>query len=153
MGDEFDDFVKDLQDQIFDETRAVYGEVAFQRWLNPLYMGAMEGPDGYGRVTGTCGDTMEIFLRFEEDKVKEATFRTDGCGSSTICGSFAAELAQGKTPDEVTEISGEAILNVLGGLPEEDRHCAFLAAETLQTALDDYMRKRRRPGNPEEPSP
>lgn len=33
------------------------------------------------------------------------------------------------------------ILEVLGGLPEEDRHCALLAAETLQAALDDYMRK------------
>ena len=153
MDDEFDDFVKGLQTQIFEETRAAYGEIAFQRWRNPLYMGAMEDPDGYGRVTGTCGDTMEIFLRFEGDKVKEAAFRTDGCGSSTICGSFAAELALGKSPDEVTDVTGEAILRVLGGLPEEDRHCAFLAAETLHTALDDYMRKRRRPGNPEEPSP
>jgi nitrogen fixation NifU-like protein len=144
VDDEFDDFVKGLQNQIFDETRAAYGEVAFQRWLKPLYMGAMEDPDGYGRVTGTCGDTMEIFLRFERDKVKKATFQTDGCGSSTICGSFAAELARGKTPDEVTEITGEAILNVLGGLPEEDRHCAFLAADTLHEALDDYMRKQRK---------
>jgi len=149
MDDEFDDFVKGLQNQIFDETRAAYGEVAFQRWLKPLYMGAIEDPDGYGRVTGTCGDTMEIFLKFEKDKVKEATFKTDGCGSSAICGSFAVELAHGKTPDEVAEITGEKIIHVLGGLPEEDRHCSFLAAETLQTALDDYMRKQRRqkPGN------
>lgn len=144
MSDEFDDFVKNLQNQIFDETKAAYGEVAFQRWLEPLYMGAMEDPDGYGRVTGTCGDTMEIFLRFENQKVKEAAFRTDGCGASTICGSFAAELSHGKTPDQVTEITGEAILDVLGGLPEEDRHCAFLAAEALQEALDHYMRKQRR---------
>jgi nitrogen fixation NifU-like protein len=144
MGDEFDDFVKGLQNQIFDETRAAYGEVAFQRWLKPLYVGAIEDPDGYGRVTGTCGDTMEIFLQFERERVKKATFQTDGCGSSTICGSFAAELARGKTPDEVTEITGEAILNVLGGLPKEDQHCAFLATETLQKALDHYMRKQRR---------
>lgn len=144
MDDEFDDFVKDLQNQIFDETRAAYGEVAFQRWLKPLYMGSLKDPDGYGRVTGTCGDTMEVFLRFERDKVREASFQTDGCGSSAVCGSFAAELARGKTPDEITEITGEEILRVLGGLPEEDRHCAFLAAETLQAALENYMRGRRR---------
>lgn len=141
MVEHFDDFVKDLQNQIFDEARAAYGEVAFQRWLKPLYMGGIRDADGYGRVTGRCGDTMEIFLRFETDRVKEATFRTDGCGSSTVCGSFAAELSLGKNPDEVAEISGETILKVLGGLPEEDRHCAFLAAETLQVALDDYLRK------------
>jgi nitrogen fixation protein NifU and related proteins len=141
MADDFDNFVKDLQNRIFDEARTAYGEIAFQRWLNPLYMGAIEDADGYGRVTGTCGDTMEIFLKIEEERVKEATFRTDGCSSSTVCGSFAAELSLGKNPDEVVEISGETILEILGGLPEEDRHCAFLAAETLQVALDDYFRK------------
>ena len=119
-------------------------QVAYERWLRPQYTGVMDHPDGYGHVAGSCGDRIEIFLRFEEDKVKEATFRTDGCGSSLVCGSFAAELALGKTPDEVAEISDETVLETLGGLPEEDRHCAFLAADTLQAALDDYMRKQRR---------
>jgi nitrogen fixation NifU-like protein len=149
MADEFDDFARALQDQIYEETRKAYGQVAFQRWLKPLYVGVMPNPEGYGRVTGTCRDTMEIFLRFEKDRVIEATFQTDGCGSSTVCGSFAAELAHGRSPDEIAEITGEMILDVLGGLPEEERHCAFLAAETLQEALDDYMRKHRRRDNPE----
>jgi nitrogen fixation NifU-like protein len=82
---------------------------------------------------------MEIFLRLEGDRVKEASFFTDGCGSSTVCGSFAAELALGRTPDELIDITGERILEILGGLPEEDRHCAFLAAEALQEALNAYM--------------
>lgn len=139
MTDDFDDFVKDLQDQIFEETKTAYGEVAFQRWLKPRYMGRIDLADGYGRVTGSCGDTIEIFLRFEKGKVKQASFQTDGCGSSTVCGSFAAELAMGKTPDEVADIRGETILEVLGGLPEEDRHCAFLAADALQESLHNFM--------------
>ena len=92
MSDDFDDFVKNLQNQIFEETRAAWGDVAFDRWRKPLYMGTMDNPDGYGRVTGSCGDTMKIFLKFENDRVKEATFQTNGCGSSIVCGSFAAEL-------------------------------------------------------------
>jgi nitrogen fixation protein NifU and related proteins len=147
MADNLDEIARALQDQIYAETRAAYGQPAFERWLKPLYVGVMPNPEGYGRVKGTCGDTMEIFLRFEKGRVKAAAFRTDGCGSSTVCGSFAAELAHGRSPDEVTEITGEMILGVLGGLPEEDRHCAFLAAETLQEALGDYMRKQR--DNPE----
>jgi nitrogen fixation protein NifU and related proteins len=94
--------------------------VAYERWLKPLYMGGMRVPDGYGRITGTCGDTMEIFLRFERGRIKEANFKTDGCGSSTVCGSFAAELAHGKSPDELAEITGEVILKVLGGLPRKN---------------------------------
>ena len=144
MTDSIVDFIKELQRQIHEETREAYGQVAFERWLRPQYMGVIDNPDGYGHVAGSCGDRMEIFLRFEQDKVKEASFRTDGCGSSVVCGSFAAELALGKNPDELAEISGETIVKVLGGLPEEDRHCAFLAADTLQEALDDYMRKQRR---------
>jgi len=144
MTDSLNDFIKEIQNQIHEEMRETYGQVVFERWLRPQYMGVIDNPDGYGHVAGSCGDRMEIFLRFEEDKVKDATFRTDGCGSSVVCGSFAAELALGKIPDEVAEISGETILEVLGGLPEEDRHCALLAAETLQEALDDYMRKQPR---------
>lgn len=137
--DELDDFVEKMQAKIFEETRGTYGEIAFQRWLNILYMGPMDNPDGYARVTGTCGDTMEVFLRFENDRVKEASFITDGCGGSAVCGSFAAELAIGKTPDELTEVTGEEILKVLGRFPKEDHHCCFLAANTLQEALNDYM--------------
>jgi nitrogen fixation NifU-like protein len=142
MSSELDDFVQDLQNRIYDETKEAYGDVAFERWLNPLYMGPIDNPDGHGRVTGSCGDTMQIFLKFENDRIKEASFQTDGCGSSTVCGSFAAEMALGKNPDEITEITGEKILEKLGGLPKEEEHCAFLSAETLQEALHEYMLKQ-----------
>ncbi|MBN2059792.1 MAG: iron-sulfur cluster assembly scaffold protein [Deltaproteobacteria bacterium] len=147
MYDEFDDFARELQDQIYRETRKAYGQVAFDRWLKPLFIGVMSDPDGYARVTGACGDTMEIFLRFERDRVKEASFQTDGCGPSIVCGSIAAELAHGRNPDELAEITGEMILDVLSGLPEENQHCAFLAAETLQGALDDHMRRQLEKSN------
>ena len=144
MSEDFDNFVEDLQNQIFEETRASYGNVAFQRWLKPLYMGGLNSPDGYGRVTGSCGDTMQIFLKFENNKVQKASFQTDGCGSSAVCGSFAAELSRGNNPDEILEITGESILKKTGGLPKEDEHCAFLAADALQEALNDYMIKQKR---------
>jgi nitrogen fixation NifU-like protein len=142
MSENFDNFVKDLQNKIFEQTRADYGDVAFQRWLKPLYMGSMDNPDGYGRITGSCGDTMQIFLKFENEKVKAALFQTDGCGSSAVCGSFAAELALGKNPDEIMDITGESILKKLVRFPEEDKHCAFLSAEALQDAVNDYMMKQ-----------
>lgn len=142
MSDHLDDFIDNLQDQIFNEARAAYGETGFNRWRNPLYAGVMNDADGYGRVTGSCGDTMEIFLKFDKNRVIKASFRTDGCGSSTICGSFAAEMALSKTPDELSEITGQKILETLKVFPEEDKHCAFLAAETLRESLHDFMKKQ-----------
>ena len=144
MSKELDDFVENLQNEIFEETRAAYGDIAFERWLKPVCMGLMDNPDGYRCVTGSCGDTMQIFLKFENGQVKDASFLTDGCGSSAVCGSFAAEMAIGKSPDEVLDITGESILQRVGGLPEEDKHCAFLSADALQEALHDYMIKPER---------
>lgn len=140
---DFDDFVNDLQNRIFDEAKEAYGEEGFQRWRNPLYNGRMASPDGYARVTGKCGDTMEIYLKFENNRVKDASYVTDGCASSAICGSFAAQLSIGKDPDELAEITGESVIKKIGRLPEEDRHCASLAAETVQEALSNYMSGRR----------
>jgi len=141
MTDKLDDFVRDLQNEIFGDTIKAYGQKGFDRWNNPLYMKSMDNPDGYACITGPCGDTMKIYLKFEKGVVKEATFQTDGCGSSMICGSFAAELALGKKPAELHVITQETIINTIGRLPEEDRHCALLAANTLHEAADSYLHK------------
>ena len=142
MVDTLDDFVHDIKEQIYQETKEAYGEIAYQRWLNPLFKGPMKDPDGYARSVGACGDAMEIFLKFEGDRVKEASFQADGCGSSGVCASFAAELSVGRAPDELLAISGEVIMKKLERLPKEDEHLAFLAAETLQQALNDYLIKK-----------
>lgn len=139
MTDTIDTFVASLQEQIFDETRLAFGEAGFQRWRNPLFRGPMADADSHARLKGSCGDSMEIFLKFDNDRVDDAAYLTDGCGASTVCGSFAAEMAIGKTPDQLLEITGDAILQKIGTFPQDDRHCAFLAAETLQEALSRYM--------------
>jgi nitrogen fixation NifU-like protein len=138
-----DDFVENLQEQIFDEAKEAYGERGFQRWRNPRYQGRMAHADAFSRVTGQCGDTMEIYLRFEDDRVKEASYFTDGCASSAICGSFAAELTLDRGLVALTDITGDAVRAKIGRLAPEDRHCADLAAAAVQEALTDYMTRHR----------
>jgi len=82
---------------------------------------------------------MEIYLKFENDLVSEASYFTDGCASSSICGSFAAELALGRDPDALADISGNEVLKKIGRLPKNDLHCAELAATAVQEALACYM--------------
>ena len=144
VSEKGDNFANNLQGQIFDEIKESYGEKAYLRSLDPLYMGSLKDPDGHARVTGGCGETIEIFLKFDDTRVTEASFQTDGCGSSKACGSFAVEMSLGKTPDELLEIRGEDILKRMGRLPDEDQHCAFLAAASLYEALNDYMIKMTR---------
>ncbi len=137
--DTLDDFLKTLQNEIFDEAKQALGEKGFQRWRNPKFYGKMETPDGQSRVTGNCGDTMEIYLRFENNRVSNASYFTDGCASSSVSGSFAAELTLGRNPDEVTDITAQTVLNTIGKLPDKDLHCATLAALAVQEALSNYM--------------
>lgn len=137
--DNLDRFVDNLQNEIFDEARQALGEKGFQRWRNPRFNGKMENPDGHASVTGECGDTMEIYLKFEKGRVSEAFYFTNGCASSAVSGSFAAELTIGKDPDELADITPEDVLNAIGRLPEGDQHCATLAAKTVQEALTHYM--------------
>ncbi len=72
--------------------------------------------------------------------VSDASFTTDGCGCSAVCASVACELAIGKQPEPVSDITGEWILEILVDLPEKEVHCAFLAAEALQAALKACMK-------------
>jgi len=106
-------------------------------FLNPK----MEEPDGKARITGSCGDTMELYLKFKEGKVVDTSYWTDGCTYSFNCLVAAADLAKGKTPEEIIEIDANKIKEYVGDLPSDHFHCAKLAEETLQAALDDYMKK------------
>ena len=105
-------------------------------------MGRMTDASSVGRVTGPCGDTMEIYLQLEGDRIQKASFFTDGCGSSVACGSVVAELATGKDLEKAAQIGGDTVLMALGGLPEEESHCAFLATEALMAAIHEWMLQR-----------
>ncbi len=104
-----------------------------------LFTPHVENPDATAKITGTCGDTMEIRLKFNGERVVETSYWTDGCAHSmnSICA--AADLATGKTPDEIIEIDAAMIRDSVGGLPSDHLHCALLAEETLQAALHNYM--------------
>ncbi len=106
--------------------------------INPT-LGTMDEPDVVALATGKCGDSMKISLKFDKDRVVDAKYWTNGCRSSNECGAAATRLALHKTPDEIVDIDYKAIHEEVGGLPEEDWHCATLAAGVLQESLRIYM--------------
>lgn len=108
--------------------------------LNPV----IEVPDGEACITGNCGDTMEIRLKFRGKRVAGTSHWTDGCAYSLNCVCAAADLAKGKTPDEIINIDADLIRDSVGGLPSDHMHCARLAEETLQAALESHMRNQRK---------
>lgn len=110
----------------------------------PQNMKRMNDPDGAAFITGLCGDTMEIYLEVGNGTVKNATFFTDGCESSILCGSTAASLANGKSLDDILEISPSDIIKTCGNnIPQDHIHCTILAVSTLHKALADYLLKKQ----------
>lgn len=137
MTDNLEMFLQEVQQDVDEEVRKYYGEAFYQRWRTPPNFGELENA-AMGEQTGTCGDTIRIYLLFTEGRVHQATFWTNGCASSTVSASMAAEMASGKTEDELMELSGEAVLQAIGTMPEDDAHCAFLAANAVHAALEDH---------------
>lgn len=136
---EFDALINKIQGEVFNEAKEALGEKGFDRWRNPKFCGRLEGADGYAKLTGDCGDTMEMYVKIFDEKVSRVAYFTDGCSSSSIAGSFAAELATGKDFTEVLDLRGQDVLNEIGRFPEAEEHCAHLAVRTLQEALNAYL--------------
>jgi nitrogen fixation NifU-like protein len=86
-----------------------------------------------------------MWLKVKGDAISDASFLTDGCGTTIASGSMITELARGKSVAEARKISQGDVLNALGGLPEESRHCALLAANTLKEAIKDYLAIKKEP--------
>lgn len=145
-SDDLEKFARELQGQIMEQIRKQYSETVIDHWQNPRNFRKIENPDGYANVKGSCGDTMEMFIKMRDENIFECGFQTDGCASSIVCGSVATELVQNKSfLQALGLISPDEILKILGGLPESDVHCAQLAAETMRRALADWLSKRKSP--------
>lgn len=143
-GEELMEFdIDSIQEMILEDAREVYTETVIDHAMNPRNVGKLPDPDGYGRITGSCGDSMEVWLKIENSRITDVRFMTDGCGTSIASGSMMTEMAAGKPIAEAEKIGPGEILDKLGGLPDESRHCALLAASTLGAAVYDYTKKAK----------
>lgn len=140
MNDQdFDELINKIQGEVFTEAKEALGEKGFERWRNPKFCGVMEDADSRSRLKGSCGDSMEMYLKISGQTLEKVTYVTDGCGSSSVAGSFASELATGMSFDEVFALTGADVLAKIGTFPREEEHCAYLAVSTLQKAMKNYL--------------
>lgn len=107
----------------------------------PKNLGAMRDASTCAKITGPCGDTVEVWLRIDSGKIRKGSFISDGCGYSQLCCSTAVKLIEGMRPDEAAEITRAQVLEATGPIPEDHRHCALLAANTIRQAIENYHSK------------
>ena len=121
----------------------MYSEKVMDHFQNPRNVGEMENPSGVGTVgNAKCGDIMRMYLDIDENGIiKEAKFKTFGCGAAVATSSMATELVAGKTVQEALEVTNKAVMEALDGLPPVQVHCALLAEQAIHAALWDYAQK------------
>ena len=121
----------------------MYSEKVMDHFQNPRNMGEIEDAKGIGTVgNAKCGDIMRMYLDIDENGViKEARFKTFGCGAAIATSSMATELVTGKTVQEALLVTNKAVMEALDGLPPVKVHCSLLAEEAIHAALWDYAQK------------
>lgn len=105
----------------------------------------LEKPDGYGKKTGDCGDTVEIFIGLDGDTLKTLSYDVSGCLHTNACCNAVIALVEGKAVDAAWEITPEQVAGFLESLPPDHFHCAELAVGALYLALADTQESRRSP--------
>lgn len=121
----------------------MYSEKVMDHFQNPRNVGEMENPSGVGTIgNAKCGDIMRMYLDIDENGIiKEAKFKTFGCGAAVATSSMATELVAGKTVQEALEVTNKAVMEALDGLPPVKVHCSLLAEQAIHAALWDYAQK------------
>ena len=121
----------------------MYSEKVMDHFNNPRNVGEIENASGVGTVgNAKCGDIMRIYLDIDENQIiREAKFKTFGCGAAVATSSMATELVVGKTVQEALHVTNKAVMDALDGLPPVKVHCSLLAEEAIHAALWDYAQK------------
>lgn len=124
-----------------------YNEKVIDHYENPRNVGSMEKSDpnvGTGLVGApACGDVMKLQIRIEDGVIKDAKFKTFGCGSAIASSSLVTEWVKGKTLDEAKSIKNTQVAEHLA-LPPVKIHCSVLAEDAIKAAIEDYQAKQEK---------
>ena len=123
-----------------------YSQKVIDHYENPRNVGKFDIDENIGTgMVGApaCGDVMKLQIRVEDDIIRDACFKTYGCGSAIASSSLVTEWIKGKTLDEASTIKNSDIAEELA-LPPVKIHCSILAEDAVKAAIADYKKKEKK---------
>ncbi len=118
-----------------------YSNKAISLFIDKANMGTLSDADQVTELTGFCGDTMRIYLKIEDGRVKDAKIQVLGCPGAVASAMAAMDLIKGKTFEEAMAIKDRDIFRILGEIPDQKQHCIRLTVKTFQKAIEEYRSK------------
>jgi nitrogen fixation NifU-like protein len=119
-------------------SRSGYSEKAINYFLEKKNMGSLPDADQISELTGTCGDTMRIYLKVEKGRIKDAKIQVLGCPGAVASAMAALDIIKGKTLAEVQGLKDRDIFRMLEDIPDQKEHCIRLTNKTIQKAIEEY---------------
>ncbi|MCR9163158.1 MAG: Fe-S cluster assembly scaffold IscU [Nannocystaceae bacterium] len=121
-----------------------YSDKVIEHYENPRNVGSLDkNDDGVGTgIVGApaCGDVMKLQIKVEDGVIKDAKFKTYGCGSAIASSSLVTEWVKGMSVEEAGSIQNSQIAEELS-LPPVKIHCSVLAEDAIKAAIKDYQEK------------
>lgn len=117
-----------------------YSKKAIEYYLNRSNMGSLPDANQVSEMTGPCGDTMKVYLKVDQGRIKDARVQVLGCPGAVASAMVAMDLAKDRTIAEAYTIKDRDIYRILEAIPEQKQHCIRLSIKALQKALDEYKR-------------
>ena len=119
-----------------------YSDKAISYFLDKTYMGDLPQADQETEMTGTCGDTMKVCLKINQNIIKDIRYQVLGCPGAVASAMAAAELVKGNRLEDARAVNDNDIFNLLEDIPEKKHHCIQLAVKTLHKTLDEYQKAK-----------
>ena len=121
---------------------SLYSAKVLEHFRKPKNAGTIEDANGVGEIGDPgCGDFLRVYIKVENDVVRDVKYEIRGCPAAIACASAMTELAIGKNLDDAMMLSDDDIVEALDGLPEFKIHCSALGAAGLRTAIVDYFER------------
>ncbi|XBC44371.1 MAG: Fe-S cluster assembly scaffold IscU [Buchnera aphidicola (Schlechtendalia peitan)] len=125
-----------------------YSKKVLDHYENPRNVGSFSNSDaniGSGLVGApACGDVMKLQIKVDENEIiKDACFKTYGCGSAIASSSLITEWIIGKSLSEAENIKNTNIAKELD-LPPVKIHCSILAEDAIKAAISNYREKNKK---------
>ncbi len=123
----------------------MYTDTVIEHFKCPKNVGRMDDADGVGMFGDPgCGDSLTIYIKVTNEVIQNISFLVFGCAAAIATSSMTTELAKGKTIEAAMKITEDDIIEALGGLPDNKKHCSNLGVKALRSAIEDYYYRKER---------